>query len=118
MSKHYQSIENAIEYDELIGGGEIPILNANVTIKGGDAIKRGTLMSISSDNTIAKTAKGGVADYILQEDIEATSETTVIGTVYISGRFNREKIIVANGDSVESHEQELRMRNIYLTSLK
>ena len=118
MRKIYEVIENATEHDELIGGSEIPILNANVTLKGGDAMKRGTLLSIGSDSTVSMTTAGQTADYILQYDVPATTETTIIGTVFTSGRFNREKIITASVDSVEAHEQELRLRNIHLTSLK
>lgn len=120
MGKMYEVIENATEYDELIGGSEIPILNANVTVSGGQALKRGTLMSINSDSTVSMTTSGQVADYVLQYDVEEPvgSDTSVIGTVFTSGRFNREKIITASGDSVEAHEQELRLRNIHLTSLK
>lgn len=120
MGKMYEVIENATDYDELIGGGEIPILNANVTISGGEALKRGTLLSIESDGTVKKTAKGATADYILEYDVEAPTDsgTAVVGTVFTSGRFNREKIIVADDDSVEAHEKELRLRNIHMTSLK
>ena len=120
MAKMYQVIDKATEFDELIAGGEIPILNANVTISGGEALKRGTLMSINSDSTVSMTTIGQIADYVLQNDTEAPidSDTTVIGTVYTSGRFNREKIIVAENDRVEAHEQELRLRNIHFTSLK
>lgn len=117
MEKYYQRIENATEYDELVGGSEIPALNANVTISGGETLKRGTLMTINSDNTVSKTTAGKTADYVLQYDVEASTDT-VIGTVFTSGRFNREKIIVDSGDSVEAHEQELRLRNIHMTSLK
>ena len=120
MGKMYSVIENATEHDELIGGSEIPILNANVTISGGEALKRGTLLSIESDGTVTKATSGKLADYILEYDVEApvSSDTVVIGTVFTSGRFNREKIITAENDSVENHEQELRLRNIHLTNLE
>ena len=67
----------------------------------------------------AETAAGGVADYVLKDDIDLTEagEDTA-GTVYVSGRFNREKIVLAEGDTVEAHEAELRLRNILFTSLK
>ena len=66
-----------------------------------------------------ETAAGGVADYVLKDDIDLTEagEDTA-GTVYVSGRFNREKIVLAEGDTVEAHEAELRLRNILFTSLK
>ena len=120
MQKMYKVIENATEHDELIGGTEIPILNANVTISGTETLKRGTLMSINNDSTVSMTTTGQIADYVLQYDVEAplSSDTVVVGTVFTSGRFNREKIITAENDKVENHEQELRLRNIHLTSLK
>lgn len=36
---------------------------------------------------------------------------------YMSGVFNREKLIVGDGDTAAQHEDELRDKNIYLTKL-
>ena len=38
-------------------------------------------------------------------------------TADVSAMFNREKLIVAEGDTVETHEAQLRDKNIYLTSI-
>ena len=66
-----------------------------------------------------QTAAGKVADYVLMRDVDLTAaEADAVGTVYISGRFNREKMILAEGDTVEAHEAELRLRSIYFTTLK
>ena len=50
-------------------------------------------------------------------DVDAT-EADAVGTVYVKGRFTREKIGLAESDTVEAHEAELRLRNIYFTALK
>ena len=64
-----------------------------------------------------QTAAGKTAEFVLMKDVDAT-EADAVGTVYVSGRFNREKIILADGDTAEAHEDELRLRNIYFTTLK
>lgn len=119
---YHETIKDATSYDELLGGSEIPVLTKNVALKQGKAYRRGMLLTAKTDSGTGKitaeaTAKGAAADYILCTDADATS-VEVIGTVYISGRFNREKIIVAAGDTASAHEEELRTKSIFLTSLK
>lgn len=122
-------IENATSYDELLAGPEIPVLTKNVLLKKGTAYLRGMLITDAANIAVgegesaataaAQTAKGGVCDYIMKGDLDLTSaEADAVGTVYVSGRFNREKIVLAAGDTVEAHEAELRLRNIYFTALK
>lgn len=105
-----------VKYDELFGGVEVEVFTRNVTIASGQNVKRGTLLGITSGKyTIA--AKGGKAVAVAAEDINAVSADTV-GTAYITGYFNREKLIAASGDTVAAHEEELRDAGIFLTSLK
>lgn len=122
-------IENATSYDELLAGPEIPVLTKNVLLKKGTAYLRGMLITDAANiaagegqsaaTAAAQTAKGNVCDYIMKVDLDLTSaETDAVGTVYVSGRFNREKIVLATEDTVEAHEAELRLRNIYFTALK
>ncbi|MBQ8698580.1 MAG: head decoration protein [Schwartzia sp.] len=121
MAMH-EIIENATGYDELLAGPEVQILTKNIKLKSGTAYKRGMLISVEVDNdtkteTGKQTAAGDVAEYVLMRDVDAT-EADAVGTVYVSGRFNREKMILAEGDTVEAHEAELRLRNIHFTTLK
>lgn len=116
MMAMHETIQNATAYDELMGGPEIPVLTKNVTLKRGTAYKRGMLLTAKTSQ-VSATAKGEVADYVLANDTDATGGDT-IAMVYVSGRFNREKLIAAEGDTVDAHEAELRDKNIYLTSLK
>jgi len=116
-------IENATGYDELLAGPEIGTLTKNVLLKKGTAYKRGMMLSSTVSDTGVETAsqtvKEEMAEYILKDDLDATTaENDTVGTVYVRGRFHREKVIVADGDTVEAHEAELRQRGIYFTSLK
>mgnify|MGYP002627492483 CR=1 FL=1 len=123
MAMH-EIIENATGYDELLAGPEIQVLTKNIKLQSGTAYKRGMLISLVKTEGEAaaaeigkQTATGEVAEYVLMRDADATEAETV-GTVYIKGRFNREKIVLAESDTVEAHEAELRLRNIYFTALK
>ena len=122
MAMH-EIIENATAFDELLAGPEIPVLTKNLKLKSGKAYKRGMLISYAAlgegetEKKGEQTAAGKTAEFVLMWDVDAT-EADAVGTVYVSGRFNREKIILAEGDTVEAHEDELRLRNIYFTTLK
>lgn len=117
----YTEIDNATDFDELIGGPEIGIRTANVTLTPGTALQRGTLMTVTDAGAASATLKSGAtgaapANAILAEDVTATATGAV---VYTRGLFNREKCIVTgNGDTVAAHETELRPLDILFTSLK
>jgi hypothetical protein len=96
-----------VAYDGLFGGAEVEVLTRNVMLASGQNVKRGTLLGVT----------GGKAVAVAAEDINATSADTA-GTAYITGYFNREKLIAASGDTVTAHEEELRDAGIFLTSMK
>lgn len=127
MAAH-EVIENATSFDELLAGPEIPVLTQNIKLRSGTAYKRGMLISnvvltegegegATTTKLGKQTATGETAEFVLARDVDAT-EADAVGTVYVSGRFNREKIVLAEGDAVEAHEAELRLRSIYFTALK
>ena len=103
-----------MEMDGLLAGPEVTHLTKNVAIAKGTAMKKGTLLT-TTDGTAAATVKDGVADSILAQDVD---ENAIVATVYITGRFHREKLIVASEDTVAAHEEELRGKGMYLTALK
>lgn len=96
--------------DNLMGGPEFPVLTKNFAIDAGTALERGTLLTIT-DGKAAATAKAGVASAIVANAVDA--KATVV-TAYVTGRFNRSAIIVADGDTVDTHEEELRKVGIHL----
>ena len=103
-----------IKEDNLLAGPEITTLTKNITITAGTAMKRGTLITMTEGKGAA-TKAAETASYVLARDVDEKAE---IATVYTRGRFNREAIIVANGDTVDKHEDELRPFDIVFTSLK
>lgn len=120
----HETIPNATSFDELLAGPEIATLTKNIKLQSGKAYRRGMLISLVKleGETAAtaelgkQTAAGDVAEYVLMRDVDAT-EADVVGTVYVKGRFNREKIILSEGDTVDAHEAELRLRDIHFTAL-
>ena len=120
----HETIPNATGFDELLAGPEIAILTKNIKLQSGTAYKRGMLISLvklEGETAAAaelgkQTVVGEVAEYVLMRDVDAT-EADAVGTVYTRGRFNREKIILSEGDTVEAHEAELRLRDIHFTAL-
>ena len=120
----HETIPNATSFDELLAGPEIATLTKNIKLQSGKAYRRGMLISLVKleGETAAtaelgkQTAAGDVAEYVLARDVDAT-EADAVGTVYVKGRFNREKIILSEGDTVDAHEAELRLRDIHFTAL-
>lgn len=110
--------ETGTAFEELIGGHEVTAMRHNIKITAGTALKRGSIVTAAGVLVGTNKAESGstdVAEYVVAEDSTATD--TVL-TVYVSGIFNREKLIVADGDTVEAHKAELRDKNIYLTSIR
>lgn len=103
-----------IKEDNLLAGPEITTLLKNIPITAGSAMKRGTLITMTEGKGAA-TKAGETASYVLARDVDDKADTA---TVYTRGRFNREAIIVAGGDTVDKHEDELRPFDIVFTSLK
>lgn len=107
-----------VEFDEIIGGTTVKAMTANGTLTVDEAgtVERGTLLS-GTDNTYTVCASGGEATAILAHDVVVEEAGDVTATVYTAGLFNRDRITVADGDTVDAHEDELRSLGIYLTHI-
>lgn len=98
-----------VSYDGLIGGTEVPIIEKNISITAGTALERGSVVTEAG-----KLVTGAdEASYVVSQPV--TAEDTV-ATVYVSGMFNAEHMIVGESDTVAAHAAQLRDKNIYLTS--
>ena len=98
-----------VSYDGLIGGTEVPIIEKNISITAGTALERGSVVTEAG-----KLVTGAdEASYVVSQPV--TAEDTV-ATVYASGMFNAEHMIVGESDTVAAHAAQLRNKNIYLTS--
>lgn len=106
-----ETTENATCYDELIGSTALTAIMHNIPVTPGTALKRGSLLT--ADGSLAGSSD--TAEYVLAIPL---ADVDNVATVYISGIFNREKLIVSEGDTVDAHEAQLRDKNIYLTSIK
>lgn len=112
------------EYDNLIGGCEIPALTKIVTISNGAGVlprghvlgkvtADGKCVSVDSTNT-----DGSEKPYcVLVRQVDA-SAFDIDAEVYVSGIFNREALTFGGTDTAEKHEDALRTLNMYLTSEK
>lgn len=106
---------NTITQDNLLAGPDIPVLTKNYPVTAGTALKRGTLLTIGDDGKAAATVAAGIASAIVANDID---ETATVVTAYVTGRFNRNALIAAKGDTAAAHEEELRKIGIHLAANK
>ena len=114
-------------YDELIGSSAVPLITANVNFAQAAAeqtLKRGTLLAVNvtgdyiEEDFQSETAGEKVGVAILAKDVQLSTTGKVVGTVYVSGMFNRNKIILKDeSDDINNHEAELRDVGILLTNL-
>ncbi|MCM1299279.1 MAG: head decoration protein [Firmicutes bacterium] len=80
------------------------------TVKAGaGTLKRGAVLARDEDGKLDIIGKGGKAYGILTDTIEVGDEDKPV-TVYISGKFNRNKISVAEGYEM-TIEDEDRLRS-------
>ncbi len=117
-----------VVYDELIGSSKIPLIIKNVEFAQASdekILKRGTLLAVNESgeyveaDSTSETASIKVAVAILKNDVVLSTTDKVVGSIYISGMFNREAIILAQeSDNIDNHEEELRDVGIYVTSIK
>lgn len=110
-----------VSYDNLFAGTSIPVEVRSVKLAANQGILvRGTVLAIETATGAAKiadsTKTGGIekADCVLTDTIDTGTTEPIVSTAYSSGLFNRNALIVADADTVEKHEEILRMKGIYL----
>lgn len=133
--------------DNLIAGNRHPVDIRHVVIKAGQKLERGTLLEEDAaesgkyvirgtcmlpgggsdagadedtESQAAETVgdeKTTDAEYILAEDIDASEEDTV-GTVYCTGEFAENTLIVKDGYEITDRDRKiLRNAGIFLTTI-
>lgn len=110
-------------YPVLINGTAIGAMTKVVTVvSGAGKLAKGTVLGkvkASGKYNIADASKSDgteSAKVILNQDVDATS-ADVNAEVYITGVFNTKALIVASGDTVAAHEDELHLRSIFLSAV-
>jgi len=109
-----------------VNRGNFPVYRGSVTIEKGQVLLKGSVLGRRTASgkyvLCAKTAEDGTtaisdgsekARYILQVDIDA-AESDKFAPVFKTGAFLRLDLTVGKGHTLESVEDDLEQRNIYL----
>lgn len=103
-------------YDGLISDVTPSVIIGAGIINGSEAdveLKRGALLSKGEDGKLSLMKDGGNADCILCDDITVKAGAEVTVPVYISGCFDSNKIIVADGYTMKNADKDtLRTKGI------
>ena len=120
MGRFYEKREGLIN-DELCGGPEQVQSIRNIETASDTMIQRGMLLCAATTyGVFGPVSSAGDASKVMviaEKDFAADSDLHVT-QAYTSGKFNREKIILAEGLSIDDFEESLRKENIILTSIK
>lgn len=108
-------VENlgAMSYDNLFANVDVKPLTGSGVVASGAVLKRGTVVALDGAKLVAMTT--GKTPYgILCDDVDATAADTV-AEVYLSGYFNKNALIVADGYTLTASDiQELRKGGIFV----
>ena len=109
----------SVESQPLLAGTEVSALTTSVTLLADQGVlKKGSLLgkvTASGKYKLVSSASNDgsqVASYVLAEDVDTTGADTN-AVAYKTGLFRAESLIVASGDTVDAHADELRDVNIY-----
>src|SRR3712207_8249571 len=104
-----------VEYKQLIGGKQAPIVRKDIKMEAGE-YKQGELLEYDSENDRMKkcTQATNIAGIFAEED--CTLEENAVVTVYIGGEFNRKAIVFGSVRS-EEHTSELQSRQYLVCRL-
>ena len=119
-NKFFGTFKNIQPRDELFGGDDgIPVSLRNIEVDSSTSIQRGMLLSSATTfGTFAPAADTDTSKVyvVAAETFDADSDHTVT-QAYVSGKFNREKIVLDSSLDIDDFEETLRRANIHLTSI-
>ncbi len=126
--------------DSLIAGNQFPILTDGIGLKAGQGVlRRGSLIMKGTDkagyiagSTVTATTGEGESAVtsdmemkvhgILTDDFDTgtdDSSDNIPATVYLTGEYNREAVIVAGKDNpVGNYEDDMKKTGIYLRTVQ
>ena len=142
MNKNGMSQVGAFIPDNLIAGNRYPVDVCHVVIKAGQNLQRGTVLEEdaeesgkyvisgtqaagtavqeneeNTEGTVSQGAAAAEAEYILAEAVDA-SEADTVGTVYRTGEFAENALIVKDGYALSVRDRKaLRNAGIFLTTI-
>lgn len=105
--------EIIVEKIEQIVAGEFPVVTMPVTVKAGQNLKKGSLLSIDSATKKAVLASDAQPNYfgILTKDIDTTSGDVDMACI-VTGEIFKEFLTVTSGHIVDT--VALRNKSIFL----
>lgn len=125
MSQLLNSTAYEVKPDSLIQDSKHPIDVTTVSVAtGGGILKRGTVLSLTSENKYVVTGStlvGGVtakANCVVSDDVDTTTGgSTIAVPVYISGSLNKNALTVeASYTLIQADIEDLRNAGIFISS--
>lgn len=107
------------DYNHLIADASFPINTAIVSLASGQGVLvRGSVVGIKEDGEAVLYGDDVEVkpEFILTDDVDTTEDEgdAINATVYVSGAFNRDALIVAGETKIDSIESEMKTYGIYL----
>lgn len=107
------------EYDNLRAGGVQPVVTDGIVLAAGQAYVRGTVLGVVTASGEATEVDSAATDgsetpyAILQEDVDATSESKP-GAIYLTGEFNEHALVFGGSDTADDHRKKMREIGLFL----
>jgi len=121
MTRELNHLAGTAEYDNLFAGIEpAALVRGGVIAKGASQVtyKRGTLLG-KANGKLSLYAGTGTPDCVLTDDVTVGTAADENVTVYITGYFNKAKLIVGEGYTLtEADADELRKKGILLGTVQ
>ena len=96
MAKYFEKLGEMVA-DNLIANTDVKAITASGTIaSGAGVLVRGTVVATDSNGKLVAMASGKTPYAVLCDDVDAT-EADAVAEVYLTGRFNKNALVVAEG---------------------
>lgn len=117
ISRHHPHFDNAGEFeqDNLLAG-DFPMERTSITLKGGIQYVRGSVLQGlegADEGKFGLVTDDAKARYILLENLDATAADSV-GTAAITGSFNRRRLTLGVGATLEGITATLEPLSIFI----
>jgi len=115
MAMHIETL-GKMSPDNLIAGNDVKLITGSgVIASGAGKLSRGTVLGLNAEGKLAVLGGEGLtAHAILCDDVDASAADTV-AEIYLTGQFNKNKLIVAQDYTMTSADiQALRNGGIFL----
>lgn len=115
MAQQLRNVEETVTYNKLVADIAFPLQVGVVTLKAGQGVLvAGSVIGVNEtgEYVLFNGDENLKVHSVLLEDVDATTAAAV--HVYLSGVLNRKELVTGDSAAIESIEDDLRMRGIYL----